>query len=159
MTMMRKNAGRFLTRIARDRRGVSIIETALIAPVIIMLLAGSVDLAMGFSFKLKTQQAAARSIEYATTRGLENLSEQQLQDEAAAAAKVPSNQVDVNIWLECDGVAPETGVDCTDEQSLARYVSVRIENSYEPLLGPLLPASIAKGGAIEFFGFSSARLQ
>jgi Flp pilus assembly pilin Flp len=148
-----------LRRISRDPSGVSIIETALIAPVIILLLAGTVDLAMAFSLKLKTQQAAARSIEYATVGGLENLSTQQLQAEAATAAEVPSNKVNVNIWLECDGVAPETGADCNDGESLARYVSVRIENSYEPLLGPLLPASIAERGAIGFFGFSSARLQ
>jgi Flp pilus assembly pilin Flp len=155
----RNNALRFLTRIARDRSGVSIIETALIAPIILMLLAGMVDFAMGFSLKLKTQQAAARSIEYATTAGLEKLSNQDLQAEAAAAASVPANNVDVDIWLECNGVEPETGVECNDGDESARYVSIRIANSYQPILGPLLPASIAQGGAISFSGFSSARLQ
>lgn len=153
------NMQRLLVRIADDCRGASIIETALVTPLLLLLMAGAVDFALGFSLKLQTQQAAARSIEYATVGGLENLSTQQLQSEAAAAAKVPANQVDVEVWLECNGVAPETGVDCLDDEELARYVSVRIDNSYQPMLGPLLPANIAQQGSIPFFGFSSARLQ
>lgn len=156
---MAKRAWKGLVRLAREDRGVALLETALIAPIILMLLAGAVDFAMGFSLKLQTQQAAARTIEFATSAGLQTLSDADLQADAASAAGVPTSQVTVDRWLECAGVRQtdfDAGCD-TGEQ--ARYVSVRIDNSYQPMWRSLLPASIAQGGAISFSGFSTVRLQ
>jgi Flp pilus assembly pilin Flp len=160
MTTMRNNTRNLLARIARDHRGVSIIETALIAPIILMLLAGMVDFAMGFSLKLKTQQAAARSIEYATTAGVENITEAGLRADAAAAAGVAAQRVTVERWLECDAERRDFEGSCDSGQVMGgRYVSVRIENAYEPMLGALLPARIATDGVFPFVGFSTVRLQ
>lgn len=157
--MPRKLAS-FLGRLAHDRRGTSVVETALIAPVILMLLAGVSDFAMGFSLKLRTQQAAVRTIEYATTAGLERVSFSDLRNEAASAAKVPLAQVEVVRWLECNGTTqPLFDGGCESGQEIGRYVAVRISNSYRPVLGPLLPAAIAEQGAVAFSGYSTVRLQ
>jgi hypothetical protein len=157
---MLKRFATFFASIARESAGTSLIETAIILPTILMLLAGVSDLAMGFSAKLRTQQAAARTIEYATTAGLERLSVDELRNEAATAANVPSDQVTVLRWLECSG-AKQAIFDssCEAGQEIARYVSIRIADAYEPILGPLLPKNIAVDGSIEFVGFSSVRLQ
>ena len=150
----------FLSKLARDSRGTSVLETALVVPLVMMLLAGISDLAMGFSLKLRTQQAAARTVEFATTAGLERLSLDQLRKEAADAASVPAGQVTVTRWLECNG-AKQSLFDgaCETGQEMARYVSIQVDNTYEPVLGALLPESIADDGAITFIGFSTVRLQ
>lgn len=146
--------------VRRDNAGVSLIETALVLPIIMMLLAGLVDFAMAFSAKLNTQQAAARTIEYATSVGLERLTFEDLRREAATAAKVPENQVVINRWLDC-GQVRQSSFDgaCDEGQDIARHVSVRISNSYRPTLGSFLPESVAPDGAMHFEGFSKVRLQ
>jgi len=143
-----------------DRGGASTIEAALILPLFLALLAGMSDFAMSFAVKLRTQQAAARTVEYATSAGLERLSFDDLRTEAATAAKVPTGQVTVVRWLECGGVR-QTLFDgsCESGQEVARYVSIRIANSYEPVLKPFLPDTVARDGLMRFEGFSSVRLQ
>jgi Flp pilus assembly protein TadG len=143
-----------------DCRGVSIVETAIFLPVMLMLMAGASDMAMAVWTKMETQQAADRAMEYATVAGLEKLSTTDIQAEAATAAHVSTGNVAVTKWLECDGATQGTfDTGCADGQIIGRYVSVRISNSYTPMLAPLLPASVAPGGSISFQGFSSLRLQ
>jgi hypothetical protein len=157
---MRSRPSLFVTRLAGDEHGTSIIETAIIAPVLLMLLAGAVDFAMGFSSKLRTQQAAARAIEYATTVGVENLTVAALRAEAASAADVPLSQVEADRWLECSGTRQGTfEAACASGEEMARFVSVRIVDSYQPMLGSLLPARVAPNGSISFVGFSTVRIQ
>jgi hypothetical protein len=149
-----------ILRLWRDARGASIVETAVFLPTLLMLMAGASDLAMGVSKKMKTQQAADRAMEYATVAGLEKLSTADIQAEAATAANVATSNVTVTKWLECDGTTQASfDLGCSEGQIIGRYVSIRISNSYTPILAPLLPASIARRGAITFQGFSSLRLQ
>ncbi len=104
--------------------GVSLVETALVLPIIMMLLAGLIDFAMAFSAKLNTQQAAARTMEYATSVGLERVTFEELRTEAAQAAKVPESQVEINRWLECNQ-ARQSSFDggCEEGQEIARHVN------------------------------------
>lgn len=146
-------------RVACDMRGASVIETAIIFPVLLTLMAGATDFAMGFWLKMQTQQAAARAMELATAGGLEALSETTLQEEAATAARVPAGQVTVRKWLECNGVEGNFDVGCNGGEFIGRYVSVRIQNSYRPMFATLLPASVAPNGTIPFTGYSTLRLQ
>jgi hypothetical protein len=153
-------ADTFLGALRRDTRGGSMIETAIVMPILLMLMGGASDLAMGFWIKMQTQQATARSVELAGVGGLERLSVDDLRNEAATAAKVPTGNVTVNRWLECDGATQLLFEgSCAEGQVIGRYVSVRIDNSYEPILGSLLPAKLASDGKIHFQGFSSLRLQ
>jgi Flp pilus assembly protein TadG len=149
-----------LVRLARDERGASVIETAIVLPILLTLMAGASDFAMAFWLKMETQQAAARAMEYATSGGLENLSVKQLRAEAAAAAEVPVANVTVLRRLECNGITQSLFEgSCADGQVTGRFVSVRITNTYEPILGPFLPDSIANQGSMSFTGFSTLRLQ
>ena len=149
-----------LGALGRDDRGSSLVETALVIPILLMLMAGASDLAMGYWIKMQTQQATARSVELANVGGLERLSLDDLRNEAVAAAKVPSGNVTILRWLECDGATQALFEgSCAEGQVVGRYVSVRIDNSYAPVLGALLPKKLAPGGRIYFQGFSSLRLQ
>ena len=150
----------FLAALGRNERGSSVVETAIIMPTLLMLMGGASDLAMGYWAKMQTQQATARSVELANVGGLERLSVDDLKAEAASAAKVSTGQVTVTRWLECDGVTQTLFEgSCAEGQIVGRYVSVRIDNSYKPILGPLLPVKLAADGKMHFRGFSSLRLQ
>lgn len=149
----------FLIKLAADQRGASVVETALFLPPFLLLMAGTVDLSMAFSTKLRTQQAAARAAEMITSAGVDALSTSDLQNDSASAAGVPISQVTVERWLECAGTAQSTFEgSCSGGEETARYVSVKVANSYSPFLGPLLPASMAQR-AISFVGASTVRVQ
>lgn len=133
---------RFLTlrRIARDDRGVSLVELGLVAPFLSVLLMGCIDLGMGLSRRYELQQAAHRTIERANVRALtadkdaSDIDFSFIKAEAAAAAKVDEDQVVLTRWLECNGVVMEPEIKvCPDpDDTIARYIQLEIREDYEP---------------------------
>ena len=150
---------RRLATLLRDNRGTSVLETALIVPTLAMFVMGGSDLAMGFSEKLRVQQAAARAIEMATAGGLNSAAFNNLQADAASAAGVPANSVVVDKWLECDGVRQSSFDDtCTTSGAqMARFVSISITSSYAPMFSFLVPDN--DNGSISISGYSAVRVQ
>ena len=121
-------------RLARDDRGASIIELALVAPVLASLLIGMVDLSRAYSYKLKLEQAAQRAIEKVQAYQTSTSTYTTLQSEAAAAAGVPTNKVTIDYWLECDGTrASNYESVCTSGQTYARWVTVSVEGTFTPM--------------------------
>lgn len=123
-----------MKRLRTDERGASVIELGLTAPLLGFFLLGSVDMGMGYSERLALQQAATRTIEMASMRGQVNGSYSYLQSHAAAASGEPTSHVTVDNWLACDDVRQSSydGV-CGGNQQIARYISIRITGSHEPL--------------------------
>lgn len=144
-------------------RGASVIEFAVVAPFIAFLLMGIVDLSRGVSAKMFLQQAAARSIELATVRTNDG-DYAQLRAEAAAAAKVPLQNVTVDKWLECDG-PPRMDFDgvCQPAQQSSRFVKVTISGSFDPSFnyGPLgrYFADASANGTVPLRVSSTVRVQ
>lgn len=131
-----------LSNLIRDERGTSVIELALLAPILASLVVGMSDLSRAYSAKLQLEQAAQRSIEKAMNGKKETTLYETLQDEAVAAAGVDPDAVEVRYWLECDGVSQNTSpstmaedyeIVCDDGESIARYVNVRIEKDFSPM--------------------------
>ncbi|GAA4741555.1 hypothetical protein GCM10023264_03250 [Sphingomonas daechungensis] len=121
-------------RLIRDERGASIIELALVAPILGSLLIGMVDMARAYSYKLKLEQSAQRAIEkvqqYQTTTSTYGT----LQTEAAAAAGVPTANVTIDYWLECDGVrATNYNSVCSGSATYARWVTVAVQGTFTPM--------------------------
>jgi Flp pilus assembly protein TadG len=146
----------WIPKLLKDSRGTSVLETALIVPTLAMFVMGGSDLAMGFSEKIRMQQAAARAIEMATAG---NYASGDLQTEATAAAGVPAEDVTVDRWLECDGVRQTSFDDtCTTSGAqVARFVSISISGSYTPMFSFLVPDS--DNGSISISGYSAVRVQ
>jgi Flp pilus assembly protein TadG len=122
--------------LARDERGASIIEMAMVAPVLAALLMGMVDISRAYSAKLQLEQAAQRSIEkvqqYRTTTSTYST----LEAEAVTAAGVTADDVVVDFWLECNGArATDYNSSCTTGQTSARYISVSIDKKFSPMFG------------------------
>jgi Flp pilus assembly protein TadG len=120
-----------------DRKGSSVIEMAIAAPIFAAFLIGMVDLGRGYSTKLQLEQAAQRTIEYVQRNGFQPGQENTLKAEAATAANVASTAVTVTSWLECyNGGATTTKLftqGCSSGETYARYVSVDITKTYTPL--------------------------
>jgi Flp pilus assembly protein TadG len=121
-------------RIARDDRGASIIELALVAPVLASLLIGMVDMSRAYSYKLKLEQSAQRAIEKVQQYQAESSTYSTLQSEAANAAGVPSSSVTIDYWLECDGTRQsDYNTSCTGTQTYGRWVTVSVQGTFTPM--------------------------
>lgn len=130
---------RFLRRLRTDRSGASILETTLIAPVLVALACGATDMAMCYARKLALQGAASRVMEYAVAAGLNsNTFTTTLQNEGATAAGVSASNVTIDVWLECDGVRQSSySGSCSGSTSPARYSSATISDTYNWMFSAL----------------------
>lgn len=121
---------------AADERGASVIELALVMPVLASMLIGMVDISRAYSAKLQLEQAAYRAVEkvqqYQTTESTYST----LYTEAATAAGVATSAVTVDYWLECNGTrqAVYDSV-CPSGQAYTRYVTVSIQKMFTPMFG------------------------
>ena len=123
-----------LRRLTRDQRGTSVIELALAGPLLAMMVLGVTDASLVVAKKLKMQQAATRSIEMATTGGLNSAAFQYLAQDAATAAGVGVQNAVLDKWLECDGVRQDSFSDsCTGTAQVGRFVSISITDQFAPL--------------------------
>ncbi len=125
-----------LRRLRRDRSGASAVELALVVPLTIGLVGATIDFARGFSAKLDLVSAASRTAELATAPGAVRTDYSYLQAEALAAADRDDAVAVIDWWLECNGTrqAASTPV-CPAGQTYARYVSVNLSATYNPILG------------------------
>lgn len=125
-----------------DERGNSLIELALVLPLLGTMLVGMVDVSRGYSAKLQLEQAAQRAIEKAMNGQKETALFETLVAESMEAANVSQSAVQVRYWLECGGVSQNSSTSsmaadyekkCADNVPYARFVSVQIEKIYSPM--------------------------
>ncbi|HYC65277.1 MAG TPA: TadE/TadG family type IV pilus assembly protein [Reyranellaceae bacterium] len=148
---------RSLIQVARDERGGSMIEMALVAPFLATLVIGMVDISRGYSEKLQLEQVAQRAVEKAM-QGMQGDNSttifQSLKVEAATAAGVPQSAVEVRYWLECNGVSQNSSAAtmdadynqvCQSGQVYARYLNVRIQKTYTPMFSTRWAGANANG--------------
>lgn len=154
-----------LRLLLRDTRGHSIVELALVAPILGALLVGMTDLSRGYSTKLQLEQAGQRAIEKIMQTSFQTTAADSLKTEAAGAAGVDSSAVTVNYWLECDGVKQTTGTMdeayngvCGSGAKYARYLSVSIVKTYTPMFAFRF-AGANSNGTYTLTGKSGVRVQ
>ena len=120
------------TRLWSDERGVGLIELALFAPVIALMVVGITDVARAYSQKLMVEQAVYRALEKAAV-GTVQTDYAYLKPEAASAAGVTLDKVVLATWLECDGVKqPLFAGECTQTQMVSRYVELEVTSQFKP---------------------------
>jgi Flp pilus assembly pilin Flp len=121
--------------IRNDRRGTATIELALLAPLLATFIIGVVDLTNAFSRKLAMEQAAQRGIEKIMQTTTDTTVDETIVGEAADGAGVDESQVVLDYWLECDGTrkANYDTDTCTGAENEARYITLTITDSYDPM--------------------------
>ncbi|HEX8444588.1 MAG TPA: TadE/TadG family type IV pilus assembly protein [Allosphingosinicella sp.] len=120
---------------------MTIVELGLVAPFLVLLLAGCIDLGRGLSERYALQQAAHRTIELANSMTLaadkdaNEIDFGPLKAEAAAAAGVPESAVTLTRWVECNRVVKEAyNIVCPPGEMVARYIQLEIVGKYVPML-------------------------
>ncbi len=151
---------RRLLSLARDERGASIIEMAMILPVLLTLLVGMVDISRAYSARLQLEQAAQRAIEKVMQYQASSSTYATLYSEASAAAEVPVSAVTVDYWLECNGArAPDYNGSCTSGQTYARYITVSIDKNFSPIFGTRFFPGANADGTFTITGEAGLRTQ
>lgn len=131
---------RLLRRLGRDERGASIIELALLMPIMGTLVIGVVDISRAYSQKLLLEQSAYRAIEKVQQYQATESTYDTLKNEVVSAANnagfsdVTSTSVTVDYWLECSGVR-QTNYDstCSTLPVTARFITVDVTHKFTPM--------------------------
>lgn len=143
--------------LARDCRGTAVIELAIIAPVLALVVAGIVDVANAYSHKLQLEQGAQRAIEKVMQTTELDTVEATLKTEvicqvngtnengSCRSAPVTAGDVTVTYRLECksgvsisssqtstDAVAFDT-LACAADERETRYLSISVAGKYTPM--------------------------
>lgn len=151
---------RRILSLVRDERGASIIEMAMVAPVLLTLLVGMVDISRAYSARLQLEQAAQRSIEKVMQYQASSSTYATLYTEAAAAAEVPVSAVTVDYWLECNGArAADYNGSCTSGQTYARYITVSVDKDFSPIFGTRFFPGANADGTFTITGEAGLRTQ
>lgn len=147
-------------RLARDDRGTSIVELALVAPIIASLLIGMVDISRAYSHKLLLEQSAQRAIEKVQQYQATSSTYGTLQTEAAAAAGVPAANVTIDYWLECNGTRQTNyNSSCTPGQTYARWVTVVVTGTFTPMFRSRYYPRANANGTFTLHGIAGMRTQ
>ena len=148
-------------KLARNCAGTATIELALVAPVLLGMLIGLIDLGTTYSNKLRLEQVAQRTIEKVQAKTFTTNMETALETEAAAAAGTGA-VADLTYWLECNGTkmtgAGAYTAGCTTGQTYARYVQLSIQRNYMPLLVAHFGTYNANG-SVTLHGKAGIRIQ
>jgi Flp pilus assembly protein TadG len=116
-----------------DREGVALVEMAVAAPMLALLITGITDVSMYAAKLLKAQQAVNRGLEMSMMGG-PGISTTDIQTQAAAQAEVPIGNVTVTQTLECSGVGTIWSASCVSGQETARYTKIQLTTEYRPSL-------------------------
>lgn len=122
-----------LRRLLRETKGIALVETAIVAPFLAVIIMGTVDTARYGAAKMKIQQAVNRGLEMSWMgwAGGQDLATSDIQAQAAAQADVATSAVTVTRTLECGGTATSWGSTCSTGEA-ARYTQIQISTTFTP---------------------------
>lgn len=150
-----------LRRLFSDEAGVAVIELALAAPFLLLMVVGVADMSNAYSRKLALEQAAQRSIEKIMQTTADTTPDSTLQSEAIkqAGQGLTSGNITVEYTLYCN-LVKQTSYDteCAAGQREARYVSVTVSDEYQPMF-PLHFAPINGNGKYPVSATAGMRIQ
>ena len=156
----------FLSRLQRDERGASIIETALILPVLSGFVIGIADISRAYSQKLILEQAAYRAIEKVQQYQSNVSTYNTLKTEAVTAATasgftdVTTTSVVVDFWLECNGVRQTNyNTTCPTEGETARWITIDIPHTFTPMFASVRWPGSNTNGSYTLHGRAGLRTQ
>jgi Flp pilus assembly protein TadG len=131
---------RLFRSIARDERGASLIEMALVVPVFGTFIIGVTDISRAYSQKLLLEQSAYRAIEKVQQYQSSVSTYNTLKNEAVAAAAaagftdVTASNVTIDYWLECAGVRQtDYSTNCASTAQTARWISIDVSHTFTPM--------------------------
>jgi Flp pilus assembly protein TadG len=154
------------TKLGRDERGASIIELALLLPVLSTIVIGVADISRAYSQKLILEQAAYRAIEKVQQYQASQSTLTALQNEVVSAANdagftdVTTSNVTIDFWLECNGARQTTyNMNCSTGQTQARWISVDVTHNFTPMFASSRWPGSNSNGSYTLHGRAGLRTQ
>ena len=150
--------------LAADTRGTSVVELALVAPILATFLVGMADIGRAVAERLTLEQAAQRSIERVMQGQESSSTYANLAADAAAEAGVAVGNVTVTPRLECNGTTAATGsayftTTCTGGQISAGYVTVSVTKNFRPMFGTRFFPGANANGTFTLTGVAGVRVK
>jgi Flp pilus assembly protein TadG len=122
-----------------DERGVSVIELGFLAPILAFMMLGTVDLANGYTRKMRVETAVARAMEKAAVLSVQDDYTFLKTEVTTALPSVTASTVTVDAYTLCDTTKAATfksecgfRVDGTPEE-IQRYVKLKVADRWRPL--------------------------
>ena len=136
-----------IRRLLKCEQGNSVIEVALVAPVLAALLVGMIDISRAVSEKLKLNQIAQRATERVQRGYFNSSTDLPLIDAEAEAAGGTGTSATVTAWLECGTSATQLAytASCSPGVAEQRFVGITITKDYAPFFGPRWAGANANG--------------
>jgi Flp pilus assembly protein TadG len=153
---------RLVLRLRDDQRGNSLIEMALVAPLLGALVVGTLDISDAVSEKLALEQSAQRVVEYVQRSGYQTSDNAALIAEAKTAAGAGST-ASVTAWLECNGNGVhlnfDTGTCSNASVPYARYAEITVRKTFTPQFGTRFFPGANADGTVNVSATAGVRVQ
>lgn len=120
-------------RLIRDDRGTSLIELAIVAPVLAGLMLGMVDVSLMVQRRLEMQEATAQLANIAASTPPTALTLAGLRTAGARLAHVPEDQVTLGLGVRCNnGPIQPVGTVCDAGQQSSNMLTIRLQDQFGP---------------------------
>lgn len=141
----------------RDEGGAVLIETAFIAPVLLIMSIGAFDVSKGVARQTELQEVAAEFAAIAMARETVGQAElEQMKDIAIASARIDEDAIDIAENVKCGTEAElyASNYECPGDAEQSRILTISIEDTYNPTW-----TSFGVGGPIELSVVRSVQIQ
>jgi Flp pilus assembly protein TadG len=128
--------GTFLSRLRRDARGAMAIETAVVAPVLVLMSIGTFEVGTIVSRQQELQSSAAEAesiiLAAAAGTGTDSATMEEVIEESLG---LDADQVTLEQRFRCNVATTLTdeAADCDASQPIAQYVLLTVNDSYDPV--------------------------
>jgi Flp pilus assembly pilin Flp len=117
--------------VIRDDRGTSMIELAIVAPMLAGLMLGMVDVSLLVQRRLELQEATAQLANIAAATAPNSLTLAGLRTAGAHLAHVPEDQVTLALGIRCNnGPIQPLGSGCDAGQQRSNMLTIRIQDQF-----------------------------
>lgn len=126
---------RLLQQLRRDQDGAMVIETAIVAPVLVLLSLGAFQVSSIVARQTELQSAAAEAGAIALAAPPDTIAKRAtLKQVVMASSGLPTDKVSVLAAYRCDANTTYTldPNDCAGGQSVSSFVRIRLTDTYTP---------------------------
>ena len=127
------NLARHLDRLIRDDRGTMVIETAILAPVLVLMSLGAYQVSTMVAKQSELDSAAAEGAAIALAAPPDTSAKRTtLHDILVTSTGLPSGNVTVTAAYRCNAAASYVTTACNSGQVQATYVKIYMTSKYTP---------------------------
>lgn len=126
---------RFFSRLRQDREGAMIIETALVAPVLVLMSLGAFQISSIVARQTELQSAAGEAAAIALASPPDTIAKRTvLKNVVMASTGLPADKVTVSVAYRCDAQTSYSfnANDCNSAEVISSFVRIRLTDTYTP---------------------------